>query len=82
MNRDWLEQRCDEWIAIFAGLGDGGVPSIESLAGVAEADVRFTDPFNDIHGLEALQKLLEHTRRQVRSLQFEVQDRALSLIHI
>ena len=78
MNRDWLEQRCDEWIAIFAGLGDGGVPSIESLAGVAEADVRFTDPFNDIRGLEALQKLLEHTRKQVRSVQFEVQDRAWS----
>ena len=78
MNRDWLEQRCNEWIAVFAGLGIDGVPSIESLAEVAETDVRFSDPFNDIRGLEALHKLLEHTRSQVTSLQFEVQDRAWS----
>ena len=78
MNRDWLEQRCNGWIAVFAGLGIDGVPSIESLAEVAETDVRFSDPFNDIRGLEALHKLLEHTRSQVTSLQFEVQDRAWS----
>ena len=38
--------------------------------------MRFRDPFNDLVGLPAVRKLLEHTRRQVRDVRFRVLDKA------
>ena len=78
MNRDWSEQRCTEWIAVFADLQQSGVPTLEALAEIAEPDVYFHDPFNDIRGLQDLQRLLLHTREQVSSLRFDTLDSAWS----
>ncbi len=78
VNRDRLEQRCTDWIGVFADLGQSGAPSIKMLAEIAEPDINFRDPFNDIHGLQLLHLLLVHTRKQVSSLQFDAQDCAWS----
>ena len=78
MNPDWLEQGCTNWIGVFADLQQSGVPSIEALAEIVEPDVYFRDPFNDIHGLQDLHRLLLHTREQVSSPRFDTLDSAWS----
>ena len=77
-DRQWLESRCAAWIRLFSELGTAGVPSLEQLSAVAVDDVHFTDPFNDIHGLDALQKVFEHTAMHVSAVRFTVHDMAWS----
>ena len=54
------------------------MPSLEYLERITTPDVRFRDPFNDIVGRTALRALLEHTRRQVKDVRFELLDKAIS----
>jgi hypothetical protein len=65
-------------VSLFSELEANGVPTLEQLSGVAVDDVRFRDPFNDVHGTESLQQVFEHTLHHVRSVHFSVQDTAWS----
>jgi hypothetical protein len=77
-DRQRLERQCARWIQLFSELESSGVPSLDQLSGVAVDEVHFSDPFNDIHGLDSLQRVLQHTCRHVRSLHFTVHDTAWS----
>lgn len=73
-----MEAQCRRWIRLFSELDRAGVPTLEQLSAVAVDDVHFSDPFNDIRGLQAMQWVLEHTRRHVRDVRFSVHDTAWS----
>ena len=77
-DRQHLQAQCDRWIRLFGELNDAGVPGLGRLRDIAVAEVHFRDPFNDVTGLAWVQRLLEHTRRQVSALQFSVHDTAWS----
>ena len=66
------------WIEMFTQLGTNGVPSLDQLEQIAASDVRFRDPFNDVTGRPAIQKLLEHTLSQIPDVRFEILDTACS----
>jgi len=69
------QKNLQAWIEMFERLGTDGVPSLERLEQLVSSDVRFRDPFNDLVGPSALQALLEHTRRQVPDVRFQVMDK-------
>ena len=69
---------CDRWIECFTLLAEQGVPSSRLLAEIAEPDVRFRDPFNDVSGHGAVRRLFQHTLSHTSDLRFEVLDRAWS----
>ena len=73
-----MAANCAAWVAVFTDLDRSGVPSLERLAEIACADVRFRDPFNDLRGVAALRRLLSHTREGLPGVRFEVLDRAWS----
>jgi hypothetical protein len=73
-----MEAQCSRWIRLFSELDRAGVPTLGQLSAVAVDDVHFSDPFNDIRGLQAMQRVLEHTRRHVRDVRFSVHDTAWS----
>jgi hypothetical protein len=73
-----MEAQCRRWIRLFSELDQAGVPTLEQLSAVAVEDVRFSDPFNDVHGLQAMQRVLEHTRSHVSDVRFSVKDTAWS----
>jgi hypothetical protein len=73
-----LQAQCDRWIRLFSELSNTGAPGLGQLQDIAVADVQFRDPFNDVTGLAWVQRLLEHTRRQVSALCFIVHDTAWS----
>ena len=73
-----LQCACDAWVRLFEDLAEAGVPAPGELARLAREDVHFRDPFNDLRGLDALDRLLLHTRRTVQDLVFRVGDRAWS----
>ena len=75
-NRQHLEEQCSRWVSFFSELEVNGVPSLEQLSSIAIDDVRFCDPFNDVHGVESLQHVFEHTLRHVRSVSFSVHETA------
>ena len=66
------------WISLFTELDVRGVPSSERLATIADPEVRFRDPFNDVCAIESLRRLLAHSRRQLPGARFEVLDTAWS----
>ena len=68
------QQNLQAWIEVFTHLGADGVPSLERLERVVSRDVRFRDPFNDLLGVSAVHGLLEHTRRQIPDVRFQVID--------
>jgi len=70
------QQNCRDWIEVFTRLESDGAPSLERLERMVSADVRFRDPFNDLVGPSALRGLLEHTRRQIPDVRFEVIEQA------
>jgi steroid delta-isomerase len=73
-----MEAQCRRWIRLFSDLDQDGVPTLEQLSAVAVEDVRFSDPFNDVRGLQAVQRVLEHTRNHVSDVRFSVHDTAWS----
>jgi len=73
-----LARSCAAWTALFTELGRQGVPSAERLAEIACETVRFCDPFNDLRGIEAMRRLLAHTRDSLPGARFEVLDTAWS----
>ena len=77
-NRQHLEEQCSRWVSLFGELGVNGVPTLAQLSAIAVDDVRFCDPFNDVHGMESLQHVFEHTHRHVRSVKFNVHKTAWS----
>ena len=68
------QQNRQAWIEVFTRLGPDGVPPLENLEEIVSSDVRFRDPFNDLVGPKALRALLEHTRRQIPDVRFQVMD--------
>ncbi len=84
------KENCHAWIEVFTRLGKEGVPALDHLEQITTPDVSFRNPFNletastavsrfnDIVGRRALRALLEHTRRLVQHLRFEVIDTAVS----
>jgi hypothetical protein len=75
-DRERLEAQCSRWVSLFSELEANGVPTLEQLSVIAVDDVRFSDPFNDVHGLESLQRVFEHTLRHVRSVRFNIHETA------
>ena len=75
-NRHDLEEQCSTWVSLFGELGVNGVPTLAQLSAIAVDDVRFRDPFNDVHGLESLQHVFDHTLRHVRWVHFSVHETA------
>jgi steroid delta-isomerase len=73
-----MEAQCQRWIRLFSELDRVGVPTLDQLSVVAVKDVRFSDPFNDVRGLLAMQRVLEHTRSHVSDVRFSVHDTAWS----
>jgi len=73
-----LARTCAAWTALFTDLDRTGVPSRERLVEIACEGVRFRDPFNDLRGIEALRRLLTHTRDRLPGARFEVLDTAWS----
>jgi len=72
------QKHCDAWIGVFTNLASNGVPSLQHLEQITSANVRFRDPFNELSGRRALLALLEHTRKQILDVKFEVLDTANS----
>mgnify|MGYP001432548754 CR=1 FL=1 len=73
-----LVNNCAAWTALFTDLARDGVPSAGRLAEIACETVHFRDPFNDLRGIEALRRLLAHTRDRLPGARFEVLDTAWS----
>lgn len=72
------EANCDAWIDVFTRLNSDGLPTLDHLERITSPEVRFRDPFNDMVGRSAVLELLEHTRRQIRDVRFQIIDRASS----
>ncbi len=64
------------WAEAFAGLA--APADIEALLALAAPDIRFTDPFNDAHGTEALRAVLSDMFETCEAPRFEVLDVAAS----
>ena len=60
-----------DYIEYFETMNSRSVPLIEKLA---EIDIRFKDPFNDVRGLDAYQAVFEHMFSSVDNPKFTVKD--------
>lgn len=65
----------NRWADWWAQLGPDAIDGIDLLA--AE-DLEFRDPFNHVHGREALARIIRHMYRSIPDTRFEVIDVALS----
>ena len=54
--------------------------SLEQLADYVAADVRFTDPFNDVRGADAMRRVLSHMFDTVGPVAFRVSHMGMSTI--
>lgn len=66
------------WIALFDVLRVGRLPERETLAACATEDVLFRDPFNEVRGHDAMQRVFAHTLANIRDVHLTVLDTAWS----
>ncbi|WP_343564023.1 nuclear transport factor 2 family protein [Kiloniella sp. b19] len=68
-----LEQELQAYLDFFVHIGEQDLSALPALvAQHTSTDFRFIDPFNSLQGQEAFCKLLDKTRRDVRSPSFEI----------
>lgn len=63
----------DAYLAFWEGLGPDRIDDLDT---VTTEDVRFSDPFNDVQGREALRDVLKHMFANTRNPRFAVTERA------
>lgn len=66
-----LQKPLDDYIEYFEKLSVRSVPTIEKLA---TPGVRFKDPFNDVMGVDAYQRVLTHMFENLTNPKFKVKD--------
>ena len=66
------------WVGLFAALERGVLPAREALAACATEEVLFRDPFNEVRGHDAILRVLDHTRRNVKDVKVQTLDTAWS----
>ena len=54
------------------------VDSLSQLASVMTEDVHFVDPFNDVHGIESVEKIFQHMFSSLQNAKFKVTHAALT----
>jgi steroid delta-isomerase len=54
------------------------VDSLSQLASVMTEDVHFVDPFNDVHGIESVEKIFRHMFSSLQNSKFKVTHAALT----
>ena len=72
------EQRLDRYIAILEALRPS---NLDSLRDVVTDDVRFSDPFHDTTGREAMAAIFERMFDDVADLRFRAERRSASIDH-
>lgn len=75
MNEDSMrfQKNLDEYIDYFESLT---LRSVGLISKLADSHVRFSDPFNDVHGVENMQAILEKMFHEVEVPKFQVIDYA------
>lgn len=68
-----LQKALEDYIGYFEKLTPRSVRLLEKLA---EPGMRFTDPFHDVHGVDAVEAVLEQRLRADGQTQFRVSDHA------
>lgn len=63
----------DDYIEYFEKLN---VRSIRLLEKLAEPGMRFKDPFNDVRGIDAVERILQHMFQTLHNPKFKVRDYA------
>ncbi len=66
-------ERLDAYIAAFEALTPDG---LDVFDGLCTPDVRFVDPFNDVHGLGPLKAVFRHMFETLSEPRFRIIDRA------
>lgn len=51
--------------------------NLNDLSSHVTHDVHFKDPFNDVHGIDAMQRVFNHMFKNVKNLKFEIQHSAI-----
>lgn len=75
LSADGREQRLRAWASAFEGLTPA---SLDGLVGLADPEIRFRDPFNDITGHAAFRAIFEDMFETCEHPSFTVRDVALS----
>ena len=78
MNREGeagLEAACTAYCAFMESLS---VDSVSRLGEVMDRDIRFKDPFSEVRGLPAVERIFADMFRDLREPRFAVVDRARS----
>ncbi len=70
-----LQRPLDDYIEYFEKLTPRSVGMIEKLAAPG---IRFKDPFNDVQGVDAFQRVFEHMFENVEKPKFKVTDSSWS----
>ena len=70
-----LQERLDAYLEAFETLSPEG---LDVFDGLCAEDVRFVDPFNDVHGIDAFKAVFSHMYVTLAEPRFEVTDRACS----
>ncbi len=68
-------QNLDELIAFYENLG---VADVERFGAFYAKDAYFKDPFNEVCGLPAIQRIFAHMFRQVDAPRFRVEERIVA----
>ena len=68
-----FQRALDDYIEYFERLSARSIRLIEKLA---EPGMRFKDPFNDVQGLDAFERIFRHMFEHLEKPKFEVQDYA------
>ena len=68
-----FQRALDDYIEYFEKLNARSIRLIEKLA---EPGMRFKDPFNDVQGTDAVERIFKHMFANVEKPKFEVEDYA------
>ncbi|MEM7650766.1 MAG: nuclear transport factor 2 family protein [Pseudomonadota bacterium] len=68
-----FQRALDDYIQYFEKLNARSIRLIEKIAAPG---IRFKDPFNDVQGVDAFERIFEHMFANIDSPKFEVQDYA------
>ena len=67
------QRALDDYIEYYQTLNPRSIRLIEKLA---EPNMRFKDPFNDVQGIDAVERIFEHMFENTKDPKFEVEDYA------
>lgn len=69
-----IEEGADAYLRFYETMSPDSLGDLDSLV---TTDVRFTDPFNDVRGADAMRRVFQHMFKTVRGPRFYVTYRAL-----